>query len=67
MVWTIKGNYYGTTIGIIVGVFLLTFGLVTFLKFGDIQALYIDSLRGLLTIIFGYMAFKELKKQNQDV
>jgi hypothetical protein len=44
-----------------VGVFLVAFGLVAFFKTGDTQAIVIDSLRGVLTIVFAYMAKKELK------
>ena len=62
-IWTYRANHAGITIGIIVGVFLFTFGVVTFLKFGDMQGILIDSLRGVLTIIFGYFAGKELKQQ----
>ena len=62
-VWTNRANHSGITIGIIVGVFLFVFGLVTFMKFGDIQGILVDSLRGLLTIVIGYMAGKELKQQ----
>lgn len=62
-VWTFKSNHSGITVGVIIGIFLFVFGAVTFLKFGDLQALMVDSLRGLLTIILGYMAGKELKKQ----
>ncbi|MFT4679981.1 MAG: hypothetical protein ACI9RU_002307 [Litorivivens sp.] len=64
MIWTIKGNNSGTTLGILLGVFLFTFGIATFIKFGDTQALYVDGLRGLITIIFAVMARKELKRQN---
>lgn len=64
MVWTIKGNNAGTTLGIITGFFLFAFGLVSFLKLGDTQALFVDSIRGIITIIFGLMARKELNRQN---
>jgi hypothetical protein len=62
IIWTIKHNYAGITIGIIVGVFLVTFGITTFLKFGDIQVILADGIRGLLTIILAYMAGKGMKK-----
>jgi hypothetical protein len=62
IVWTIKNNYAGITMGIIIGAFLLVFGVVSFLKFGQVQAIMIDSLRGLLTIILAYMAGKGIEK-----
>jgi hypothetical protein len=67
IVWTIKGKLPGITIGMIVGVFLFSFGIVAFIKTGDIQALYVDSIRGVLTIIFGYMAYQELKNKKQSI
>ncbi len=60
-VWTHKSNRSGITLGIINGVFLFTFGVTVFMKFGDVQSLYIDSLRGLITIALGYMASKEIR------
>lgn len=66
-IWTNSANYSGITLGIIVGVFLFSFGIVTFFKFGDLQGLAVDSSRGLLTIVIGYMAGKELKQlQNES-
>ena len=62
IIWTYRSNYSGITIGIIVGAFLFIFGVLSYFQFGDIQAILVDSLRGLLTIIFAYMAGKELKQ-----
>tara|TARA_B100000809_G_C15051394_1_gene499045 strand:+ start:431 stop:835 length:405 start_codon:yes stop_codon:yes gene_type:complete len=64
VIWTIKRNLSGATLGIILAIFLITFGLTSFLALGNVQALYVDSFRGIITLIFGYMAYKELKKQN---
>ena len=64
VVWTIKKNISGASLGIILGAFLVIFGITTFLMLGNSDGLVGDSLRGLLTIIFGYIAYKELKKQN---
>jgi hypothetical protein len=63
--WTVKGNYSGITIGVIAGIFLFFFGMVTFLQLGTTDGLYADSMRGLLTIALAYMANKELKNQKQ--
>ena len=62
MVWTLKSYQSGITLGIVVGIFLSIFGVLTYIKFGDTQGLLVDSLRGILTIIFGYMAYQEIKK-----
>lgn len=62
MLWTIRNNISGITIGVVAGVFLFCFGMAAFLKTGDSQGLLVDGLRGLLTVIFGYVAYKEIKK-----
>lgn len=65
IMWISKGNYSGITLGIIIGIFLFVFGVVSFLKFDQTQALLVDSLRGLLTITLSYIAYKELKNKEQ--
>lgn len=62
-VWTSRSNISGTTLGIIVGLFLFIFGVATFLKFGDFQGILVDGIRGFITIVLAYMAGKELQKQ----
>ncbi len=61
MVWVVKGNYSGITIGIIIGIFLVSFGLMALLKTGDPQAIFVDSLRGFLTIFLAYQTGKGLR------
>lgn len=61
--WISKGKIAGTVTGIATGSYLFIFGPVAFIKTGDPQALYVDSIRGILTIIFGIMAYQELKKR----
>ena len=63
ILWTTKAKYSGITLGIVVGIFLVAFGLVTFFKLGDFNAILVDGIRGLVTIILGYLAGKELKQQ----
>lgn len=65
IVWTRKGNASGAIIGIIVGVFLFIFGLTTFLQLDRTDGLIGDSIRGLITVVFGFMAYKELKAANK--
>jgi hypothetical protein len=63
-IWTKKSITSGPILGIITGVFLFVFGTITFLKFGSVQGLLVDGLRGLLTILIGYMALIEIKSRN---
>ena len=61
VVWVSKGKIEGTITGIFVGIYIFTFGIAAFLKFGETQALYVDSIRGFLTLVFGYLAYKKMK------
>jgi uncharacterized protein YacL len=64
IIWTHRANYAGIVIGIIVWIFLFTFGIAAFLKTGNMQSILGDSLRGWLTIFFAYMAGKQMKDQS---
>lgn len=63
--WLSKNKIEGATTGMAVGIYLLVYGVFAFLKFGDPQALYVDSVRGALTVLFGYLAVRELKQVKQ--
>jgi hypothetical protein len=43
--WIYKRNYAGITIAMLSGIFLCTFGIAAFLKTGDAQGIYVDSIR----------------------
>lgn len=61
IIWTKQGNRYGITMGMAVGMYMFLFGIVAFLLLGRIDGLLVDSIRGFLTLVFGYMAHKELQ------
>lgn len=62
-VWVKKSNAAGITLGIIIGLFLISFGVGMLVKFGQTQALWVDGFRGGLTVLFAYMAGKAMKYQ----
>jgi hypothetical protein len=64
-VWTSRSNYSGISLGILIGLFLITFGVAAFFKIGDTQGLLVDSSRGVITLILAFLAGKELKKNKQ--
>ena len=64
IIWTTKSITSGPILGIISGAFLFVFGTVTFVKFGGLEGLLVDGLRGLLTILIGYMALREIKSRD---
>jgi glucan phosphoethanolaminetransferase (alkaline phosphatase superfamily) len=60
-VWIRKSNLAGATLGIIIGIFLMSFGVGMLVKFGETQALWVDGFRGGLTVFAAYMAGKSIK------
>ncbi|MFK7925680.1 MAG: hypothetical protein AB8H47_27275 [Bacteroidia bacterium] len=61
--WTMQGNNAGPVIGIAAGLYFLIFGIFSFIQFGDTQAIMVDSIRGLITAIMGYMVYQQIKAQ----
>ncbi|MFY0631864.1 MAG: hypothetical protein JXR05_15990 [Flavobacteriaceae bacterium] len=59
--WTKKGKWEGTITGIIAGFYLLIVGIVAWFYTGDSTALIMDSIRGGLTILFGYRVYKSIR------
>lgn len=62
-IWIRKSNPAGVILGIIIGLFLISFGIGMVIKFGNTQAIFVDGLRGGLTILFAYIAGKGIKQQ----
>jgi hypothetical protein len=61
IVWTRKKQLHGIYAGLAVEMHLFLFGIVAFVLMGETDPLWVDSIRGFLTFVFGYMAYKELK------
>jgi hypothetical protein len=62
IVWTRKKQLHGIYVGAAVGMYMFLFGIVAFVLMGQTDGLVVDSIRGFLTLVFGYMAYKELKQ-----
>lgn len=61
--WIKKSNQAGATLGIIIGIFLVSFGVGMLIKFGQTQAIFVDGVRGGLTVFLAYMAGKAIKEK----
>lgn len=61
-IWTMRSKTEGVILGIAGGGMLILFSSLTFLQLGETDGLLIDGIRGLLTIIFGYLTYQKLKK-----
>jgi glucan phosphoethanolaminetransferase (alkaline phosphatase superfamily) len=59
-IWIRKSNRSGVILGIIIGLFLISFGVGMLIKFGETQALWVDGFRGGLTAFLAYMAGKSI-------
>ena len=58
VVWTVRGKAEGIICGIAVGLFLLSFGLLAFLKFGQWSAIGVDGARGGLNVLLGVLLLR---------
>lgn len=61
ILWTNRRKAAGVVVGIFVGTYIFAFGVMAFAKFGDPQPLYVDSIRGFLTVVIGMLAYRDLQ------
>lgn len=61
--WIRKGNIAGIQAGTTVGFLIFVVSFVVFIKFDRVDMLFFDSIRALLMVIFGALAYKEQIKQ----
>lgn len=62
--WTLRGDKKGVIIGIAVGLYVFLFGLLAYLVLGQTDALLIDGIRGILTIVFGILLYRQINKES---
>jgi|GEM_PF-6627314 len=62
IIWIRRKNIYGVYLGSAVGMYMTMFGIVAFFMLGRTDGLMVDTIRGVITLVFAYMAYKELKK-----
>lgn len=62
IIWTLRSKVEGIIIGAMTGGFFVLFALVAFIQLGDFQAILVDGLRGVLTIIFAYLSYRQIQK-----
>jgi hypothetical protein len=58
VVWTLRGKAEGVVCGIAVGLFLVSFGLLGFLLFGQVSAIGVDGVRGGLNVLLGVLLLR---------
>jgi hypothetical protein len=63
IIWTLRSKIEGVVLGIAGAGMLVLFGSLTFVQLGETNGLLVDGIRGGLTIIFGYLVYKQFNKQ----
>jgi len=61
---TLKRNISGPILGMACGLFFTIFGIVVFIKYNNTDGIFIDSVRGAITFILGYLTFRQFKGRN---
>jgi hypothetical protein len=65
IIWTLRAKVEGIIIGAMAGGLFALFGLVAFIQLGDFQSILVDGLRGILTILFAYLTFREIQNNSE--
>lgn len=58
VVWTLRGKAEGVVCGIAVGLFLVAFGVLASLMFGQVSAIGVDGVRGGLSVLLGVLLLR---------
>jgi hypothetical protein len=61
-IWTMRSKIEGIILGMTGTGMLILFSTLTFVQLGETGGIVVDGIRGVLTLIFGVMAYKELKR-----
>jgi len=64
VIWVWRSKMEGVLTGLLGGGFLILFGFTAFFQLGEMQALLLDGIRGVLTLLFAYLTYLELNKQS---
>jgi hypothetical protein len=67
VLWIRKGNISGIQAGTTVGLLIFIVSFTVFLKFDRLDMLLFDSLRALLMVVFGVMAYREHTKFHSSI
>jgi hypothetical protein len=67
VIWIGKGDIAGIQAGVTLGLILFLVGIVVFIRFGRVDILLFDSVRGLFMVGSGILAFKEGYEHNKTM
>lgn len=62
IIWIVQGKIEGILVPIGHATFLFALGFMAFARLGQTDILYIDSIRGFLTMVAGFFAYREMKQ-----
>jgi hypothetical protein len=61
MLWIVQGKIEGIVVPFAYATFLFVLGIMVFARLGQTGVLYVDSIRGLLTMVAGFFAYREMR------
>ena len=64
IIWTRKNKKEGVIAGVFVGMYMFLFGFVTLILLGETEALFVDSIRGFLTLVLVIWLIRKSKNNN---
>lgn len=67
VIWIRQGNIAGIQTGTTVGLLIFLVSFAVFLKFNRVDMLFFDSIRALLMVVFGVLAYNEHKRYQSAV
>lgn len=62
IMWLAQGKIEGMLVPISYATFLFALGIMVLARLGQTNVLYIDSIRGLLTMIAGFFTYREMRR-----
>jgi hypothetical protein len=62
IIWLVRGKTEGIVVPVSYATFLFALGLMVLVRQGRTDILYIDSIRGLLTMVAGFFAYRAMRQ-----
>jgi hypothetical protein len=61
ILWLVRGKLEGIVVPVGYAIFLFALGFMVLARVGQTNVLYVDSIRGFLTVVAGFFAYREMR------
>jgi hypothetical protein len=61
ILWLVRGKLEGIVVPVGYAIFLFALGFMVLARLGQTNVLYVDSIRGFLTMVAGFFAYREMR------